>query len=887
MRLLEVLRLRLRTLLFRGRVELELDRELRAHLEEEIEESRAKGLSSEEARAAAIKKLGGIAQIKEECRDMRQTAVLETLGQDVRYAFRTLLKTPVFTVVIVLTLALSIGATSAIVSVLEGVLIRPLPFQDPARLVRAYTRSSLHPKFPINPNDFRDVRSRARTFESFAAYTHRDMQLSGVGEPARLAGFAVTAGYFHVLGFKPAQGREFNVGDEWAGRGNIVIISDKLWRTKLQAAPGVLGRALWLDQTPYTIVGVMPPGVQHPGNAYHSVLYGDTVEIWTPFTNFDPKDRGSHYLDALARLRPGVSLAQAQGEYLSLMRQIAREHSGSPDDVEVALSPLETEIVGQARPLLWALIVAVSLVLLLACVNAANLLLARATARQREMAVRSALGAGRWRLIRQVLTESIMLALAGGLLGVLLALGGTRILVALLPPDFPRAGDIHFDAPLFLFTFFIAALTGILFGLVPALSGASGGPGKSLHENGRSNTSTRSTLRLRSGLVVSEVTLACLLLIAAGLVLRSFVNLLHTDPGFQSDKVLTASLSLPEATYKDSAAVTHFGDRLLANLREIPGITAAGLGSDLPWTGWDDNAGGFTIRGETPPPHDSFQARYHLASSGYFDALGIAIRRGREFQNRDTSTAPRALIVNQAMARFWKHGDPLGGQVTFSDNPKPGDWMTVVGIANDIKDTPSSPGARPALWWPQSQQPFTFRDLSVVIRSSLDAGLATGRLRTVVQQLDPSLPLADIRTMDRVAGSSYSTSRFTLALIGLFAVLALLLASMGTYGVIAYSVGQRTLEFGVRLALGAESWDLAGSVLKQGMKLAALGTALGLLLGALFARFLGSLLYGIGSTDPLTFLTAALVGIMAAGIACLLPALRVTRVDPMTALRTD
>lgn len=887
MRSLEILRLRLRSLVFRGRVERELDRELRFHLEEEIEECRDRGLSSEEAEIAAVRTLGGVAQIQEECRDMRRTAVLETLGQDAKYAFRTLRKTPGFTWVIVLSLALSIGATSAIVSVFEGVLIKPLPFQDPARLVRAYTRTSLHPKFPINPNDFRDARSRMRAFESFAAYTHRDLQLSRLGSPVRLSGFAVTANYFHVLGIKPAIGREFKTSDELPGAGNIVIVSDRVWRTRLQGSPDVVGKTLRLDETPYTIVGVMPPGVQHPGNAYHSVLYGDTVEIWTPFPFLDPKDRGSHYLDAIARLKPGISLAQAQGEFLSIMRQIAREHFGDADDVQVFLSPLETEIVGRTKPLLLALIAAVSLVLLLACVNAANLLLARATARQKEMALRAAVGAGRWRLIRQLLTESLVLSFGGGALGAVLAVVGTKILVALLPADFPRAGDIHIDIPLFLFTFVVSGVTGLLFGLVPALSGSATGPSGSLHESGRGNTSARSTLRLRNSLVVTEVTLACLLLIAAGLVLRSFINLLHTDPGFQAERVLTASLSLPRAAYKDNAAITNFSDRLLSELRDSSGVSAAGAGSDLPWTGWDDNAGGFTIRSETPPPHESFQARYHVASSGYFGALGIVVRRGREFNQHDTFSAPKVLMINQAMAKFWQRGDALGGKVTFSDHPKDTDWMTVVGIVNDIKDTPSSVGARAAFWWPQSQEPFPFSDFSVAIRSRMDFNSAADQLRSAVRQIDSSLPVADIRTMDRVADASYSTSRFTLALVGLFALLALLLASMGTYGVMAYSVGQRTLEFGVRLALGANSKDLVESVLRQGLRLAALGTVIGVLLGSAFSRAMESLLYGVGSTDPLTFVVAAVVGIIAAGIACLLPALRVTRVDPMAALRAD
>ncbi len=385
----------------------------------------------------ALKRLGGIAQIQEECRDMRRTAMLETILQDAKYAIRTLLKTPGFTWIMILTLALSIGATTAIVSVVEGVLIRPLPFQNPARLVRAYTRTATHPKFPINPNDFRDARSRMRSFESFAAYTHRDLQLSGVNEPVRLSGFAVTAGYFHVLGLHPAMGREFDQGDELPGRGKVVVISNRIWRSALHSAPNVLGRTIRLDQTPYTIVGVMPPGVQHPGNTYHAVLYGDTVDAWIPFTFDSPTDRGSHYLDAIARLRPGVTLGQAQGEFLATMQQIAREHFGNSDGVATLLSPLETEIVGQTKPLLFALLGAVALVLLLACVNAANLLLARATARQREIAVRAALGAGRGRLIRQTLTESLVLAFAGGVLAAIIAVPGTKLLVALLPARFP------------------------------------------------------------------------------------------------------------------------------------------------------------------------------------------------------------------------------------------------------------------------------------------------------------------------------------------------------------------------------------------------------------------------------------------------------------------
>jgi predicted permease len=882
-----ILRLRLRSLFARSAVERELAKELRFHLDTEIEVARAKGLSWEDARSTALKKLGGMARIEEECRDTRRTAMFETTLQDLKYAFRTLLKTPGFTAILVLTLALSIGATTAIVSLVEGVLLRPLPFRNAARLVRAYTSTNTHPKFPINPNDFRDARSRMHSFESFAAYVRSDLQLSGAGAPVRLSGFAVTAGYFDVLGLKPAMGREFNQDDELPGRGAVAVISDRIWRNTLDGAPDVLGKTVRFDRTPYTIVGVMPPGVQHPGNAYHAVLYGDTVDVWVPFTFNSPKNRGSHYLDAIARLRPGVTLGQAQGEFLATMQQIARENFGSSDGVATLLSPLETEIVGQTRALLLALLGAVALVLILACVNAANLLLARATARQREMALRAAVGAGRARLIRQMLTESLMLALAGGVLAAAIAVPGTKLLVTLLPADFPRTSDIHVDAPVFLFTFAAAALTGLLFGLAPALNASWTDLRESLHESGRGTTSSRTTLRLRSVLVMSEITLACALLIGAGLMLRSFLNLLRTDPGFRPDNVLSATISLPQVAYKDAAAITQFSNSLLDKLRSLPGVMQAGIGSDLPWTGWDDNAGGFAIRGETPPPHNSFQARYHMASSGYFTSLGIPVTRGREFSEHDTAAAPKVLIINQAMARFWENQDALGGHVTFSDHPKESDWMTVVGIVRDIKDMPSSSAARPAFWWPQSQQPFPFRELAITIRTDIDAALLADRLRLSVRELDSSLPVADIRSLDQIADRSYSTSRFTLVLIGLFAALALILSVMGVYGVIAYSVGQRRLEFGIRMALGAKPRDVVSGIVRSGMKLALWGTVSGLALGFAISRFLGSLLYQVSAADPLTFCLASLVGIVAALAASILPALRATRVSPMTALRAD
>lgn len=817
---------------------------------------------------------------------MRGTNLLESLGQDLRYAGRGLVKSPGFTLVMVLTLALSIGATTAILSILEGVLWRPLPFRDPGRLVRIFTSAPGWPKFPINPNDFRDFRSRLHSFESLAAYTHTDLQMSGSSEAVRLSGFSVTAGFFHVLGLRPAMGREFDRNDELPAKGFVAIVSDRVWRTQLGARREVLGQKILLNQVSYRIVGVMPPGVQHPGNMYHAVSYGDTVDIWVPFM-FESPNRGSHFMDGIARLRLGVTIAQAQGEMNAAMHQLAREHPNNATGWSVLVVPLQKEIVGRSEQMLFVLLGAVALVLLLACVNAANLLLARATSRQREIAVRAAVGADRWRLIRQMLTESVLLASVGAALGAILAVAGVKALTAVLPADFPRSGDIHVDVPVFLFTIFLAVGTGIVFGIVPALNGSRADLRRSLHESGRSTTGTQQTLRLRNGLVVSEVTLACVLLIGAGLMLRSFVTLLRTDPGFRPEQVLTASLSLPRIGYKDPKAIALFSERLLAKIRSMPGFSIAGMGSDLPWTGWDDNAGGFHIQGEAPPPHVDFTARYHTATSGYFRTLGIPVIRGRAFDDHDKADSSQVLIINQAMARDWQHGDALGGRLTFEDHPKEKDWMTVVGIVGDIKDTPTNAGAKPAFWWPLPQAPFAFGDFSVVIRSNLDPKLVANRLRGAVREIDGTLAVADIRTMDRVADGSYSTSRFAFLIVALFAALALVLAAIGTYGVIAYSVNQRIHEFGVRMALGARPRDLVSSVLANGMKLAVWGTVLGVVLGLALSRLLGSLLYGVSATDPVAIGATSLIALGVAGLACCVPAMRATRVDPMAALRAD
>ena len=695
-----LIRMRIRSLVRRGRVEQELNRELRFHLDQQFEENLAAGMTPAEARYAAFRRLGGVEQIKEECRDMRRTNSLENLGQDLRYAFRALRKSPGFAAVILLTLALSIGANSAIFSVIDGVLLKPLPYPEQNRIVRVFFTSRIFPKFPLNPFDFRDLRARSRSFDSLAAFTRADLQLSGTGQPAKLNAFRITAGYFRVLGLNPERGREFDEHDEIPGNGRLVILSDRLWRTQFHATPDIVGKSITLGSQPFTVVGVMPPGAEHPGNDYHPLGYGDTVDAWWPFTfEGDPNNRGSHYLEGIGRLTSGVRPQQAQAEMDELLTQIKREHGNQDSDWRLMLIPLYQEIVGTSERLLLVLLGAVGVVLLIACVNAANLLLARAAARHRELAVRSALGAPRSRLIQQMLTESLLISLLGGGLGVVVALAGVRALVSLLPADFPRADAIHVNVSVLAFTLLVAIAAGFLFGLAPALQLSRTDLQKGLCEGGRSSTGSGRHTRVRSVLVVAEVSLACVLLIGAGLMLRSFVNLLRMDRGFRPEHVLTASIPLPEADYKPGEAASRFYDQLVTNLNSIPGVQSAGAGSDLPWTGYDENTG-FDIEGKKPPPHEGFHARYHGATPGYFRSLGIPLVRGRFFTEADKKDAPRVLIINQAMAaRYWPHQDAVGHRITFSDTPKEADWLRIIGVVGDVKDKPNSSGAERLFGW--------------------------------------------------------------------------------------------------------------------------------------------------------------------------------------------
>ncbi len=886
--MLDDLRFRVRALWRRAAVEDELEEELRFHFDHEVEKYMRSGMGEKEAKRRARLAFGGHEQAKEDCREARGTGFVELTLQDAKYAVRQLLANPTFALVMILTLGLSIGANSAIFSAIDGVLLKTLPYPQPERLMRIFLSSSTYPKFPLNPFDFLDFRARNRSFESIAAFTRGDVQLSGSGEPVRLNGFGITSGYFRVLGLKPKLGREFDFAAEIPGNGLQVIVSERLWRTRFNSDPDIIGRKITLNTQPFTVVGVMPAGTEHPGNEYHAVAYGESVDAWWPFSFAgDPNRRGSHFIEGIGRLRPGVPVDQARAEMNSVMTQLGREHPNNDTGWTVLVVPLATEIVGGSRQLLLVLLGAVGIVLLIACANAANLLLARASARQREMAVRLAMGAPRLRVVRQLLTESLLISFTGGALGLALAFGGVRALTSLLPADFPRAQDIHVSAPVFAFTFLISLATGVLFGMAPALQASRTDPKQGLQNGSRTATGGRRQSGMRNALVIAEVGLSCVLLIGAGLMLRSFLNLLHLDAGFQQEHVLTASLSLPHAQYKTGEQTARFYDQLAGALSQLPGVESAGAGSDLPWTGYDENAGGFTIEGKKPAANEEFHARYHMATPGYFKALGIPLLAGRFFTEADKKDAPRVLIINRVMAeRYWPGENVIGKRISFEDVPKKdSDWITVVGVVGDVKDQPNRAGAEPAFWSSelQSAEP----DMSIVLSTRSNPELLADAVRNEVHRFDPALAVADVQLMEKIAASSVATPRFAFALVGLFAGLAILLAAIGAYGVIAYGVTQRSQEFGLRLALGAQRTDLVQMVLAQSARLAIPGAMVGVGLALSVGRVLRNLIYGVSPADPLILTTVVLLVLTVALLASYLPAWRAAHSDPMVTLRAE
>jgi putative ABC transport system permease protein len=815
---------------------------------------------------------------------------MDTLLQDVRYGLRTFIKKPGLTAIILLALALGIGANTAIFSVVNAVLLRPLPFQDPAQLVMvwSYNQQLMREGMPVSAADFIDWQARSESFSEMAAFHSQAFNLTDGVEPERAGGVRVSANIFSLLGVGAARGRVFTPDEDRPGNNRVVVISDGLWKRRYASDPNVLGSTIALNGEGYTVVGVMPEGFEFPRRTDlpAGFQFPEHPDLWTPLalTPEQAQNRGRHYMAVVARLKPGVSAGQAGAEMVSITGQLEQQYPNSNTNMGAELVPLHNQIVGKVRKALLLLLAAVGLVLLIACANVANLLLARAASRRKEVSIRMALGASRWRLVRQFMTESLLLSIAGGALGLLVAVWGIDSLIAVAPADLPRLDEVSLDGRVVAFTLGLSVLTGILFGLAPALQSSKSDLNETLKEGGRSQAAGAVQNHLRRLLVVAEVALALVLLVSSGLMIKSFVQLLWVDPGFDPKNVVTVNVGLSPARYTEPHKRAAFFEQLLGRVESLPGVESAGAVYPLPMSGAEEGMG-FSIEGQPPPqPGERRSCNPRWVTSGYFKAMGIALASGRYFTEQDAAESPRVAIINEAAAeRYFPGEDPLGKRVRIGfrgETPR-----EIVGVVKDVKHAALDEAAMMELYVPHAQWPSSF--LTLVVRSSSDAASLPAAIRGEVLAIDSQQPVHDVKTMEQLLSGTMAQRRFNMLLLGIFAAVALVLAALGIYGVISYSVTERTHEIGVRMALGAQRKDILSMVVTQGMVPALAGVAIGL--GAAFAltRFISSLLYGVSASDFTTFASIPLLLAFVALVACYIPARRATKVDPMVALRYE
>jgi len=808
---------------------------------------------------------------------------MATLLQDLRYAFRLLAKSPSFTLIAVLTLALGIGANTAIFTVVNGVLLRPLGFRDPSRVVLVAEKTS-YPTVSTSYENYIDWRGQSHSFESLEATRGTAITLTGTGEPERLNARMATAPLFSLLGVNAILGRTFLAEEDRAGGAPVVILSYGLWQRHFGAARDILGKSITLDSQPYTVVGVLPGG-------FELLQPADVFLPFTPWAKTLPDDRNWHPgIFVIGRLKDGITREQARTEMVGITKRLEQQYPIYNTGKSADVVGLQEQLVQNVRPALLLLLGAVGAVLLIACVNVANLLLARAAARGREVAIRTSMGASRWRVTRQLITESLLLSLAGGTLGLLFAWASLGPLLKLSSTSVPAVLTVGLDRWVLFFTLVVSFVTGLVFGIVPAVRTAKLDLRETLNEGSRGSTTGIGQHRIRGVLVAAEIAMAMLLLVGAGLLLRSFSRLQEVPPGFQADHLLVADLPLSLTAYSKPQQRFEFFDRLVARAKSLPGVRSAGAASFLPVSG-GSGALHFNINGRPPKsPHDYTVTGYRTVTPNYFETLGMPLAQGRFFTAADTEKAPTVVVINSAMARTYFPGEnPLGkrlqlGAIPESDVP----WMEVVGVVGDVRQgLDLDPQAEMYLPYRQADQVLPVFQLSIVLRTATDPLLQAAALRSALGEIDPNQPLVRVRTMEENMAATVAQPRFRTWLIGIFAALALVLAGVGVYGVMSYTVTQRTSEIGIRVTLGAQPEDVFHIIVGEGLRLALAGVGAGILAALALTRLLRSFLYGVSAYDPLTFGGVALILTLVAVAASFFPARRATLVDPLVALRYE
>jgi putative ABC transport system permease protein len=884
MRTIRIIKRRIHALLYRSSADAELQREIEIHIQQLTNEALAAGMTQVEARAMALREFGRMDQIKEECRDARRVSWIQDFAKDLRYGVRILRQSPGFTAIAVLTLALGIGANTAIFSLVDAVLLRSLPYRDPNQLVLMFDVPLNRPEelSSISYRDFSELRGQNQMFSEIAGNTFHDLTLTKAGEPAIVNTADVTPEIFSVLDAKPLLGRTLLPEDGKQGAAAVAVLSENLWRSRFGANPGLIGQTIALDMRSFTVVGILPASFRYPEGAPPQDVWISVMQdpLFGPLTS----QPGVRLLGVLGRLKPNVSLENAQAEMNTVGGRLAREFPAEDSGLTIRIQPYRQAVVGNLKPALLIMLGAVGLLLLIACANIANLLLAKATSRGREVAVRIALGASRARIVRQLLTESALLGLLGGVAGVLLAVGAVRSLQPFLPSEVVQISSIHVGGPVLMFALVLSLAAALAFGLAPALVATPSNLQTNLKEGGE-RTGQRGGQHVRSFLAIVEISLAMVLLVAGCLLIRSFALVTSVNPGFDPNNVTEAEVSLPQFQYATPQQWTAFSKELLARLQAQPGLQDSALAAPLPIDRQGQATFTFSIVGNPPlPPGKSTTADYSTVSPGYFHVMRIPLLRGRFFSEQDSPSNPRVAIISETLARrYFPDQNPIGRQMRFGFPPNGNVSREIVGVVGDVRDVALSQKPGPMMYVPFAQAPLYGGE--VVVRSSLSVSSVAAAIRQTVHSIDKDLPVTDFASFVDTLGQSVSRERFRTFLLGSFSAIALVLAAIGIFGVMSYSVSQRTHEIGIRMALGAQRRDVLHLILGQGAKLALLGLGIGTILALLFARWIASLLYSVSATDPLTFGAVAIVLLGVAVTACYIPARRAMRVDPMAALR--